>query len=132
MRRTPSGAATRQRKRMRWAPACLSALTASAAEPQVLRHLVRHEHGDLVHELLEIPGGGVLVPEDRELVLDQRVIEHGEVRELGVGHGREGTALPDEAARRPVAERARRVWRTDGAAVSDSIQGTVALVCPRS
>src|SRR5207244_3945816 len=35
MRRTPSGAATRQRKRMRWAPACLSALTASAAEPPV-------------------------------------------------------------------------------------------------
>src|SRR6266550_542180 len=61
-------------------------------ERQVFRHLVRHEHGDLVHELLEIPRGGVLVPQDRELVLNQRVIEHREVGEFGVRHGPEGTA----------------------------------------
>src|SRR3989441_5481235 len=56
-------------------------------EREVLRHLIRHEHGDLVHQLLEVLGRGVLISQDRELVLDQRVIEHGEVRELGVGHG---------------------------------------------
>src|SRR5205823_3302775 len=72
----------------------------------------RHEHGDLVHELLEIPGRGVLVAQDRELVLDQRVIEHGEVRKLGVRHGREGTACGS------VTLRDRRVDATPGMLLS--------------
>src|SRR2546426_663303 len=87
MRRTPLGAATRQRKRTRWAPACFRALTASTAERQVLGHLVGHQHGDLVHELLEVARRGALVAQNRELVLDQGVPEHGEIGELRVGHG---------------------------------------------
>src|SRR5256885_531853 len=75
-------------------------------ERQVLGHLVRHEHGDLVHELLEVSGGRVLVPENRELVLDQRVVEHGEVRELGVGHWGKKVRLtsPRRHVARPVAQ----------------------------
>src|SRR2546429_9061013 len=61
-------------------------------ERQVLGHLVRHEHGDLVHELLEISGGRVLVPGNREFVMDQRVIEKGEGRGIWGEYGRESIA----------------------------------------
>src|SRR6266545_5003436 len=60
-------------------------------ERQVLRHLVRHEHGDLVDQLLEVARAGAPVPQDRELVPDQGVAQHGEVREGGLTHAREGT-----------------------------------------
>src|SRR5256885_6421654 len=63
-------------------------------ERAVLRDLVGHEHGSLVHELLEVFGRGVFIPQDRKLVLDQGVIEHGEIRKLGVRHeGRKYAAL---------------------------------------
>src|SRR5207247_1561409 len=54
---------------------------------QILRRLVGHEHRDLVHELLEVARPRVPVTQDRELVLDQGMIEHGEAGELGVRHG---------------------------------------------
>src|SRR5438445_736404 len=59
-------------------------------ERQVFRDLVRHQHRDLVDELLEVTGRGVLVPQNRKLVPDQGVVEHREVGELAMGHGREG------------------------------------------
>jgi len=87
-------------------------------ERQILRHLVGHEHRDLVHELFEIARGGRLVAQDRQLVLDQRVIEHREVGELGVWHGREGisrvTRLPNRAGTNSAntpRHSGRRVWR---------------------
>src|SRR5438094_4421920 len=101
-------------------------------ERQVLGHLVRHEHGDLVHELLEVPGGGVLVPENRELVLDQRVIEHREVREVGVRHGREGIARDGETSRRrPLTgkiQSPRRIGRP-GWAATDALFRTTNTPC---
>ena len=70
-------------------------------ERQVFGHFVRHQHGDLVHQLLEVLGRGVLVAQDGELVLDQGVIEHGEVGKLGVRHGRESIPRSGEASRQP-------------------------------
>jgi hypothetical protein len=61
---------------------------------QVLGGLIGHEHRDLAHELLEVARAGLAVAEDRELVLDQRMIEHREIRELGGRHAtnmREGS-----------------------------------------
>src|SRR5207247_228267 len=101
-------------------------------ERHVVGHLVRHEHGDLVHELLEVSGGRVLVPENRELVLDQRVIEHGEVRELGVRHGREGIARDGETSRRRALTRktqgTRRIGRP-GWAATDALFRTTNTPC---
>src|SRR6266516_1669425 len=60
-------------------------------EGQVLGDLVGHEHRDLAGELLEVLGGGALVAQQRELVLDQRVGQYGEVGEVRVRHGAEPT-----------------------------------------
>src|ERR1041385_3341197 len=49
--------------------------------------LIGHQHRDLRDQLLEILDRRGLVPEDGELVLDQRVLEDGEVGEAGVGGG---------------------------------------------
>src|SRR3989440_11361179 len=38
----------------------------------------------------EITGRGVLVPQNRKLGPDQGMVEHREVGELAMGHGREG------------------------------------------
>ena len=73
---------------------------------EVLGDLVRHQHGDLAHELLEVPGAGAPVAEDRELVLDERVIEDGEIGKGGGGHGsniREACGLR-AIGRQPVAD----------------------------
>src|SRR5207245_530684 len=53
---------------------------------QVLGGLVRHQHGDLAHELLEVARAGLPIAEDRELVLDERMVEDGEVGKRR-GHG---------------------------------------------
>ncbi len=43
---------------------------------QVARHLVGHEHGDLVEQGAEVAGVGLLAAHPRQLVLDQGVVEH--------------------------------------------------------
>ena len=48
--------------------------------------LVGHEHRDLADKLPEVPRRRVDSPENGELVPDQRVIQDGEIRKLGVGH----------------------------------------------
>jgi hypothetical protein len=52
--------------------------------------LVRHEHGDLVHQLLELLGGGRAIAQQRDLVAHQRVVDDAERREvdavLGMSH----------------------------------------------
>ena len=53
---------------------------------QVLGHLVRHQHGDLADELLEVPGAGPPVTEDGKLVLNEGMVEDGEIRKGGGGH----------------------------------------------
>jgi hypothetical protein len=56
---------------------------------EVLGDLVGHEGGNFAHQLLEIAGAGVLVPENRELVLYERVRQDSEIGERGWRHGRE-------------------------------------------
>src|SRR5205814_10586187 len=56
-------------------------------ERQVLRDLVSYQHGDLVHKLLEVTRRRVLVAQDGELVLNQRMRQDGEMRKLRLGHG---------------------------------------------
>ena len=43
---------------------------------EVARGLVAHQHGDLGDELAELLDAGVLVAQDGQLVLDQRVVEY--------------------------------------------------------
>ena len=57
-------------------------------ERQILRHFVRHQHRDLVHELLEVARAGLLVAQDRELVLDQGVGQDRQVGEMRWGDSR--------------------------------------------
>ena len=47
---------------------------------EVLGDLVGHQRGDLAHQLLEVAGAGVPIPEDRELVSDERMGEDSQVR----------------------------------------------------
>ena len=63
---------------------------------QVLGRLVGHQGGDLAHELLEVARTGLAVPQDRELVLDERMIEDGEI---GKRLGRHATNMREPAAR---------------------------------
>src|ERR1041385_6639690 len=88
-------------------------------ERQVLRDLVRHQHRDLVDELLEVTRAGAFVAQDRELVLDQRMRQHCEVGELPgrrTRHGRRSYVFSPSLARgsrRHEAPAARRPARGD-------------------
>ena len=46
------------------------------AQRQVARHLERHEHREFFDELAKLLVPGPHVPEHRQLVLDQRMVEH--------------------------------------------------------
>jgi len=41
---------------------------------KVAGNLVRHEHGYLSHQIAEVLGSGILVPYQRYLMLDQRMV----------------------------------------------------------
>src|SRR5262245_58843135 len=59
---------------------------------QLRCRLVRHEHRDLVDELLEYFRGSPAVTKQRNLVLHERMTHERQVRERrGGGHGREAT-----------------------------------------
>ena len=53
---------------------------------EVPGHLVGHQHGDFVHQLLEVLDRRGLVPEDRQLVLDKRMLEDRQIGEVGGVH----------------------------------------------
>ena len=44
--------------------------------------LIRHEHGNLIHELLENLGRSVAIPEDRQLVLNERMPDNSQCRKF--------------------------------------------------
>ena len=48
-------------------------------ERQVAGDLVAEQEGDLAHQAAELGGRGLLLPGERELVLDQRVVDDDEV-----------------------------------------------------
>jgi len=48
-------------------------------ELKAARRLVGLEHREFLHELAELLGAGLLVAHDRQLVLNQRVVHHGDV-----------------------------------------------------
>ena len=55
---------------------------------QVAHGLVAVKKRELAHELAELVGAGALVAQDRQLVLDERVIDKGHTgRIVGDGHG---------------------------------------------
>src|SRR6476619_5239062 len=47
-------------------------------EAQLAGCLVRHEHRDLIDELLEVLGLGLLVAQDRQLVLNKRMPDNSQ------------------------------------------------------
>ena len=50
---------------------------------EVTGDLVAHYEGDLIKEFTEIFGRGVLVPHDRKLVLDHRVVDYMQLAHSG-------------------------------------------------
>ena len=62
--------------------------TAASSSGEVARRLVRHEHRDLVDQLLEDLRGSFAVAQDAQLVLHERVRHDAQRREPGGGvHG---------------------------------------------
>ena len=45
-------------------------------EGQISGRLIAHQHGDLGDQLAEFLGTGVLITQDRQLVLDQRMVKN--------------------------------------------------------
>lgn len=64
---------------------------------QVAHSLVAVKERKLAHELAELVGAGALVAQDRQLVLDERVIDKGHTgRIVGDGHGLKPLSLRPE------------------------------------
>jgi len=72
-------------------PALQRGLDVDVFSRQVLRRLVGQEQRDLVDELAEVDGRCVLVPQVRELVLDERVLDLDDLRGVRLGHGHYAT-----------------------------------------
>lgn len=56
---------------------------------QIARRLIGLERRELVDKLAEVRGGGAFVAQNRHLMADQRVVEHGKAILVvrNVGHG---------------------------------------------
>src|SRR2546430_1885050 len=80
MRRVPSGAATRQRNRMRCAPAGLGAITASTAEPTVASIGSSTKKSRATRRIW-------LVEQNGQLVLNLGIRQNSEIGERRMGQG---------------------------------------------
>ena len=95
-------------------------ITAGILQRKVARRFVRHEHRDLVHQLLKDFGRRFAISENADLVLDKRMGNDPQRRKSGGGvHGAEATNFARMKEYQAVMLRLSRHARDDEDALTD-------------